>query len=171
MEVGDMFSRELIRNLVSFAVEFQPRWLLNRTKLPQSELFEIGFDVVAEIGRVKSGNTGKNGGKGDTWGYTKTSMFRVTGRHILNVWRLMRGELALNHYSMENIAYELLRTRWVSVVGTSLYLRFQIMTFRLVPFPEFLNSLINLWRNGSRLRALLALQGLLITTLVRWRRC
>jgi DNA polymerase elongation subunit (family B) len=66
------------------------------------------FDIIPELGRVNSGSTG---GKGDKWGYTQTSGIKVTGRHMLNIWRLMRGELTLNQYSFDNVVFHLLRRR------------------------------------------------------------
>ncbi|KAL0083348.1 hypothetical protein F4703DRAFT_1861654 [Phycomyces blakesleeanus] len=47
----------------------------------------------------------------DSWGYKKASVFRVVGRHMINVWRLMKGEMSLTSYTFENIAYHLLRYR------------------------------------------------------------
>ncbi|ORX46984.1 DNA/RNA polymerase [Hesseltinella vesiculosa] len=47
----------------------------------------------------------------DRWGYRKASVFRVIGRHMLNVWRLMRSEFDLTSYRFENIAFHLLHQR------------------------------------------------------------
>ncbi|CAO1639278.1 unnamed protein product [Sympodiomycopsis kandeliae] len=72
---------------------------------------ELSFDLVPELARVNNLSTGTAGGKGDSWGWTQTSALKITGRHILNIWRLMRGELNLNVYSYENIVFHLLRSR------------------------------------------------------------
>ena len=72
---------------------------------------EHDLDMVAELGRVKEGNTGAAKGKSDQWGYTQTSALRITGRHTLNIWRLMRGEVALTQYSFENVVFHLLHRR------------------------------------------------------------
>lgn len=72
---------------------------------------ELGYDLVPELSRVNSLSTGMAGGKADNWGWTQTSALKVTGRHILNVWRLMRGELNLNVYTYENVVFHLLRSR------------------------------------------------------------
>ncbi len=69
------------------------------------------LDMVLELGRVREGSTGAAKGKADSWGYTQTSALRITGRHILNIWRLMRGEVALTQYTYENIVYHLLHRR------------------------------------------------------------
>lgn len=49
-----------------------------------------------------------NGKVGDRWGYTHTSNVEVPGRHMLNVWRVLRSELSLTSYSLEHVAYHLL---------------------------------------------------------------
>lgn len=71
----------------------------------------LGYDLVPELSRVNNQSTGTAGGKSDSWGWTQTSALKVTGRHILNIWRLMRGELNLNQYTYENVVFHLLRSR------------------------------------------------------------
>ncbi|PWY98545.1 putative catalytic subunit of DNA polymerase zeta UPR-1 [Testicularia cyperi] len=72
---------------------------------------EYEFDLVPELGRAIVHNTGRAGGKSDNYAYTQSSALRITGRHVLNLWRLMKGELALNLYTLENVAYHLLHKR------------------------------------------------------------
>lgn len=48
----------------------------------------------------------------DQWGYKKTSVYKVCGRHILNVWRLMKSEMTLTSYTYENVVYHLLHDRY-----------------------------------------------------------
>ncbi|PSS24580.1 DNA polymerase zeta catalytic subunit like [Actinidia chinensis var. chinensis] len=61
----------------------------------------------------------------DEWGRTHSSGVHVSGRVVLNLWRLMRGELKLNMYTVEAVAEAVLRrkipfipskvlTRWFS---------------------------------------------------------
>ncbi|KAI8975441.1 hypothetical protein BDF20DRAFT_914372 [Mycotypha africana] len=69
---------------------------------------ELGFHLLDELSRVKMSSDSI---KRDTWGYQKASVYRVVGRHMLNVWRLMRSELTLTSYSFENVAYHLLHDR------------------------------------------------------------
>jgi DNA polymerase zeta len=71
----------------------------------------LEFDLVPELSRVNNQSTGAAGGKADNWGWTQTSALKITGRHILNIWRLMRGELNLNVYTYENIVFHLLHSR------------------------------------------------------------
>ncbi|SPO23464.1 probable catalytic subunit of DNA polymerase zeta UPR-1 [Ustilago trichophora] len=72
---------------------------------------EYDFDLVSQIGRSIVHNTGRAGGKSDNYAYTQSSALRITGRHTLNLWRLMKGELTLNLYTLENVTYHLLHRR------------------------------------------------------------
>ncbi|KAF9605350.1 hypothetical protein IFM89_016485 [Coptis chinensis] len=47
----------------------------------------------------------------DEWGRTHASGVHVGGRIVLNIWRLMRGEVKLNMYTMEAVAEEVLRRK------------------------------------------------------------
>ncbi|KAJ1955852.1 DNA polymerase zeta [Linderina pennispora] len=47
----------------------------------------------------------------DSWSYKKGAALSIAGRHVLNVWRLMRSELALTSYSFEKIAEEVLKEK------------------------------------------------------------
>ena len=67
-----------------------------------------GLDIEELIsrapGRVSSNNS-------DQWSLRHTSTFRVVGRHVLNTWRIMRTELELSMYTLENTVFHLLRRR------------------------------------------------------------
>ncbi|KAK4232294.1 hypothetical protein QBC38DRAFT_352795 [Podospora fimiseda] len=69
------------------------------------------YDLCNEFSRMKSESFGKSGKDADKWGFNTTSMIHVTGRHVINVWRAMRGELNLLQYTMENVAWHLLHCR------------------------------------------------------------
>jgi DNA polymerase zeta len=45
------------------------------------------------------------------WGFRQTSTLQIVGRHVLNVWRIMRSEQNLRVYSFENVADHLLHER------------------------------------------------------------
>ncbi|OAP55773.1 hypothetical protein AYL99_09925 [Fonsecaea erecta] len=64
-----------------------------------------------ELSRMKSQSHGRFGKEDDRWGFNHTSTVRVTGRHTINIWRAMRGELNLLGYTMENVVYHLLHQR------------------------------------------------------------
>lgn len=69
---------------------------------------QLGYHLVDELSRVM---TTTDTIKRDRWGYQKASVYRVTGRHVLNVWRMMKSELTLTSYTFENIAFNLLHDR------------------------------------------------------------
>lgn len=51
----------------------------------------------------------------DEWGRTHASGVHVTGRIVLNVWRLVRSEVKLNMYSLESVAEAVLRRKVPSI--------------------------------------------------------
>lgn len=69
------------------------------------------YNLCDEFSRMKSQSHGQFGKGTDRWGFTHTSTIRVTGRHMINIWRAMRGELNLLQYTMENVVFHLLHKR------------------------------------------------------------
>jgi DNA polymerase zeta len=69
------------------------------------------YNFCDEISRMKSQSHGRFGKEADRWGFTHTSTIRITGRHMINIWRAMRGELNLLQYTMENVVFHLLHKR------------------------------------------------------------
>ncbi|KAI8374784.1 hypothetical protein BD560DRAFT_393226 [Blakeslea trispora] len=69
---------------------------------------QLGYHLVDELSRAI---TTTEFIQKDQWGYKKSSSYRIVGRHMLNVWRLMRNELTLTSYTLENVAYHLLHYR------------------------------------------------------------
>lgn len=55
----------------------------------------------------------------DNWSTRHTSNFKVTGRHVLNVWRVMRAEQTLGMYSFENFVFHILHQRYESLFGST----------------------------------------------------
>lgn len=80
-------------------------YLIERARL------RFEYDLCDEISRTKSQSHRRFGKEADRWGFTHTSTIRVTGRHMINIWRAMRGELNLLQYTMENVVYHLLHRR------------------------------------------------------------
>ncbi|KAJ7038190.1 hypothetical protein C8F04DRAFT_371528 [Mycena alexandri] len=70
--------------------------------------WDYGLDIADLISRAPS--TNRFGGT-DQWGIRKTSTFKVCGRHVLNVWRVMRVEVTLNIYTFENVVFHVLSRR------------------------------------------------------------
>ena len=67
--------------------------------------------LVDELSRTKSQSHGRFGREDDRWGFNQTSTIRISGRHIINIWRAMRGELNLLQYTMENVVFQLCHRR------------------------------------------------------------
>lgn len=73
--------------------------------------FKYDYDLCDGLSRVKSDSHGRFGRESDRWGFNTTSTIRVTGRHMINIWRAMRGELNLLQYTLENVVWHLLHRR------------------------------------------------------------
>ncbi|KAL8873361.1 MAG: hypothetical protein Q9174_001163 [Haloplaca sp. 1 TL-2023] len=69
------------------------------------------YNLCDEFSRMMSQSHGRFGKENDRWGFNHTSTIRVTGRHMINIWRAMRGELNLLQYTMENVVFHLLHRR------------------------------------------------------------
>ncbi|KAK3396123.1 hypothetical protein B0T20DRAFT_416717 [Sordaria brevicollis] len=69
------------------------------------------LDLCDDFSRMKSQSNGRIGKEADRWGFNTTSSIRITGRHMINIWRAMRGELNLLQYTMENVVWHLLHRR------------------------------------------------------------
>jgi DNA polymerase zeta len=80
-------------------------YLMERARL------KYEFNISDEFSRMKSNSHGRFGKEADRWGFQQTSTIRVTGRHMINVWRAMRGELNLLQYTMENVVFHVLHKR------------------------------------------------------------
>ncbi|KAI1667602.1 DNA polymerase [Pyrenophora tritici-repentis] len=109
---------DLINRLVDIVRQFDPDiltgyevhngswgYLIERARM------KYEYNLCEEISRVRSLSPGKVGKDADRWGFTHTSTIRVTGRHMINIWRAMRGELNLLQYTMENVVFHLLHKR------------------------------------------------------------
>ncbi|KAK6615056.1 DNA polymerase zeta catalytic subunit [Botrytis cinerea] len=69
------------------------------------------YDLCDEFSRMKDQSYGRFGKDNDKWGFDNTFTIRVTGRHIINIWRAMRAELNLLQHTLENVAFHLLHRR------------------------------------------------------------
>ncbi|TFK41148.1 hypothetical protein BDQ12DRAFT_697053 [Crucibulum laeve] len=66
-----------------------------------------GFNVGELMSRAPPSHTAG----ADQWNMRNNSTFKAAGRHVLNLWRIMRSEQTLTSYSFENIAFNVLRQR------------------------------------------------------------
>ena len=69
------------------------------------------YNLCDEFSRMRSHSHGRFGKEDDRWGFNHTSTIRVTGRHMINIWRAMRGELNLLQYTMENVVFQFCHRR------------------------------------------------------------
>lgn len=77
-----------------------------------------GLDISNLISRAPA-DLHTLGGGSDTWNEQHGSPFKVPGRYVLNVWRVMRASLTLNIYSFEEVAFHLFHARYASALTTS----------------------------------------------------
>ncbi|KAJ5372623.1 C4-type zinc-finger of DNA polymerase delta [Penicillium concentricum] len=69
------------------------------------------FDICEELSRTNYQSNGRFGKEADQWGFNHSSSVHITGRHMFNIWRAMKGELSLLQYTMENVVFHVLHRR------------------------------------------------------------
>jgi DNA polymerase zeta len=79
--------------------------------LAERAMHKYELDLCSEFSRMKSDSFKKSGKDADRWGFKTTSILHITGRHVINIWRAMRGELNLLQYTMENVVWQVLHRR------------------------------------------------------------
>lgn len=80
----------------------------------------VGLSLIPLLSRVPSQKPDKNLNNGSqeefqpnaAYGVEYESHIKLHGRILLDVWRLLRGEIALTSYSFENIMYHVLHRRY-----------------------------------------------------------
>ncbi|KAL4267165.1 DNA polymerase [Pleurotus pulmonarius] len=104
---------ELLHRIVDIVIDLDPDILcgwevqVSSWGYLQARGAVYGLDIDELISRAPP----RRRGGVDQWGARQASTFKVAGRHVLNVWRIMRGELSLNMYSFENVVFNVLRRR------------------------------------------------------------
>ncbi|GFS12492.1 DNA polymerase zeta catalytic subunit-like [Elysia marginata] len=72
----------------------------------------LGLDMCSKIARVQdSKENNQFSASKDEWGADHMSEIHVSGRVVLNLWRIIRHEVALNVYTFENVAFHILHQR------------------------------------------------------------
>ncbi|GAA6018210.1 hypothetical protein JCM11491_005634 [Sporobolomyces phaffii] len=72
----------------------------------------LEWNLVPELGRVKTFDTGKFGTKEtDRWGFNQSSTLNFSGRHVLPIWRILKADNKFQQNSFEHIALHVLRLR------------------------------------------------------------
>ncbi|KAF5313110.1 hypothetical protein D9619_003181 [Psilocybe cf. subviscida] len=105
---------ELLNRLIDLVVDFDPDivtgWEVqnNSWGFLNSRGNFLNLPLSEMVSRAPPRNSGD---KNEQWSFRKTSVFKVTGRHVLNLWRVMRTERTLTIYSFENVVFDVLRRR------------------------------------------------------------
>ncbi|KAL8807379.1 MAG: hypothetical protein Q9182_000718 [Xanthomendoza sp. 2 TL-2023] len=114
----EVLELDLINRMVDIVREYDPDILTGYEVhggswgyMIERARFQYDYNLCDEFSRMKSQSHGRFGKENDRWGFNHTSTIRVTGRHMINIWRAMRGELNLLQYTMENVVYHLLHRR------------------------------------------------------------
>ena len=73
----------------------------------------IGYEInfLEEFSRARFHSSTEFGRTANRWGYNTTAAILITGRHVVNIWRVMRGDLNLLQYTFENVVFHLLHQR------------------------------------------------------------
>ncbi|ORY46574.1 DNA/RNA polymerase [Rhizoclosmatium globosum] len=90
-------------------------YLIERAKL------RYKYDFLKDLSRMEFNAKTKFGRDQDPFSYKDTCAISCTGRIFLNVWRLMRGELTLTNYSLENCVFHVLHERIPKFTPSTLY--------------------------------------------------
>lgn len=106
---------DLINRLIDVVIELDPDIVLGWEVQVASWGYlhargnYYGFDLAELISRAPSRLAGN---ENQRWDQRSTTTFKVTGRHVFNVWRIMRTERNLNVYTFENVVFQVLRRRF-----------------------------------------------------------
>ncbi|XP_066903422.1 DNA polymerase zeta catalytic subunit isoform X2 [Halyomorpha halys] len=73
--------------------------------------YSLGFNLLVDLSRVKIQKTGQAPPQPSGQTLENDYNLRLPGRIVLNVWRIMRHEVALLSYSFESLVYHVLHTR------------------------------------------------------------
>jgi DNA polymerase zeta len=107
--VGFEIEKSSIGYIVQRARELQRHSLLDPPIQDlESTLSRLALTAVAELSRLRSRRSEQNPteqqARGARYMATHASDLSIVGRHCLNLWRIMRGEVKLNTYTPENVA-------------------------------------------------------------------
>ncbi|CAN6620817.1 DNA polymerase zeta catalytic subunit [Trichomonascus vanleenenianus] len=123
---------EMILNLVKMIRYYDPDILAGYEVqnsswgyIMERAFITYGIDLAEELSRVTANHGRKV--EGNTWGLRHTTDLAVTGRHIINIWRVLRGELSLFRYTLQNVAFNAFKER----------------------FPLYTSDTLTEWYNGS----------------------
>lgn len=77
-------------------------------------VFSADWNLVPELGRVRSFDTGKFGNaQSDRWGFNQSSTLSFSGRHVLAIWRILKADNKFQQNTFEHFAFHVLGLRYV----------------------------------------------------------
>ncbi|XP_075718396.1 DNA polymerase zeta catalytic subunit [Rhinoderma darwinii] len=133
--------KELFEQLISLVRRYDPDILLGYEVQMHSwgyllqRAAALNVDLCQQMSRVpEDKNENRFSAEKDEYGAETMSEINIVGRIILNVWRMMRPEVALTNYAFENVAFHILHQR------------FPLFTFRTLSDWFDHKSDINRWR-------------------------
>ncbi|KAH7345127.1 hypothetical protein B0J17DRAFT_712735 [Rhizoctonia solani] len=106
---------DLLNALIDLVREFDPDilagWQVQTASWGyiDARCHSMGLVLSEEVARVSSNHGHKPGS--EQWDDRHGASFRVVGRHVLNVWRIMRSEQSLDQYTYENVTFHLMHKR------------------------------------------------------------
>jgi DNA polymerase elongation subunit (family B) len=109
--------KELLNHLVQLIRKHDPDILLGYEVQMLSWGYVIqrsavlNIDMQTQLSRIPDKSKDSRCPDDDEYSSRKTSEINIGGRIMLNVWRLMRREVTLNVYSLENVVYHVLHQR------------------------------------------------------------
>lgn len=68
------------------------------------------YDISSDFSRLDIESSNREA-KQDQWGAMKASSVHIAGRHVLNLWRLLRASVNLLRYNLQNCAFHVLKKR------------------------------------------------------------
>ncbi|XP_061097381.1 DNA polymerase zeta catalytic subunit isoform X2 [Conger conger] len=106
-EIGNIMRRFDPDILIGYEVQMRSwGYLLQRASA-------LGVDLCQQLSRVP-GDSKENrfSAERDEYGADTMSEINIIGRIVINLWRIMKTEATLNHYSFENVAFHILHQRF-----------------------------------------------------------
>ncbi|WBW71843.1 mitochondrial DNA polymerase, zeta catalytic subunit Rev3 [Schizosaccharomyces osmophilus] len=105
---------ELLNEIISLTRQLDPTILCGYEVhssswgyLIERAAYKFNYDLPEQLSRLADTTKGAFAKKNDAWSYSTTSSIKIVGRHMLNIWRIIRGEISLLNYSLENVVAHL----------------------------------------------------------------
>ncbi|KAF9481424.1 hypothetical protein BDN70DRAFT_831218 [Pholiota conissans] len=104
---------DLLNQVVDLVIQFDPDILIgwevqnNSWGYIEARGTIHGLEICELISRAPAKSKVFN----EEWAFRKSSTLKVAGRHVFNLWRVMRTERTLTIYTFENVVFDVLQRR------------------------------------------------------------